>query len=165
MAERVFAYIDGPNLHTSTQSLAWKIDYYRFRIHLQETYKVIKPIIFLSYRREHQALYKILQQYGYALVIKPEAEAFAAKNRDCVDSEIIFNAMRDITQYDKAVIVSGNGDLYSLVDYLYKQGKLTRLIVPNYYHYSTVLNKYAPNRIDFMNNLQQKLSYQPAVAA
>jgi uncharacterized LabA/DUF88 family protein len=47
--------------------------------------------------------------------------------------------MIDYDTYDKAVILTGDGDFACLVRHLRKQGKLRRLIVPNHDKYSVFL--------------------------
>lgn len=77
-----------------------------------------------------------------------------------VDAELILHTMIQYKKYDKALIVTGDGDFYCLVDYLNKQGKLLKLLVPNVHKYSKLLKPFAPNKLDFMNNLKQKLEYK-----
>ncbi len=61
--------------------------------------------------------------------------------------------------FNQALIISGDGDFHCLVEYLIEQNKLYKLIVPNYYKYSSLLRKFV-YKIDFLNNLKQKLSKQ-----
>jgi uncharacterized LabA/DUF88 family protein len=65
--------------------------------------------------------------------------------------------MIEYNHYDKAIIVSGDGDFYCLVDYLNKQGKLLKLLVPNGEKYSKLLKRLPRAKRDSMNNLQSKL--------
>lgn len=37
----------------------------------------------------------------------------------------------EFPNYDKAIIVSGDGDFYCLADYLVKKNKLSKIIVPS----------------------------------
>jgi uncharacterized LabA/DUF88 family protein len=46
-----------------------------------------------------------------------------------------------MSNYDKAIIVSGDGDFYCLVEYLENKGRLLHLLTPNG-HYSGLYNKY-----------------------
>lgn len=64
--------------------------------------------------------------------------------------------------FDKAIIVSGDGDFYCLVDYLQIKNKLARLLIPDAFRYSGLLKKFAPNKVHFMNNLQSALEYKKA---
>ena len=64
--------------------------------------------------------------------------------------------MIEFPNYDEAIIVSGDGDFYCLVEYLASKKKLGRVIVPNRLKYSALLRKYG-RYIDFLNSLSKKL--------
>ena len=66
--------------------------------------------------------------------------------------------MIEYEHYDKALIVTGDGDFYCLVDYLFKNDKLLKLMIPNKDKYSSLFRKMM-RRIVFMNNLKGKLEY------
>jgi len=61
--------------------------------------------------------------------------------------------------YDKAIIVSGDGDFHCLLEYLEEKEKLLKLIIPNRLKYSSLLRKFML-KIAFMNNLKEKLKYK-----
>ena len=63
--------------------------------------------------------------------------------------------------YDKAVIVTGDGDFYCLVDYLMRHNKLERLLIPDRRRFSSLYRKLMPH-VHFMNGLQGKLAYRKA---
>ena len=68
--------------------------------------------------------------------------------------------MIEFPNYDKAVIVTGDGDFASLVEYLKKQKKLKQLIVPNQHRYSKFLEDVVPkSKITALNGFEQQLSY------
>lgn len=50
--------------------------------------------------------------------------------------------MIEYKNYNKAIIVSGDGDFRCLIDYLQKKQKLLKVIIPNKYSYSALLRKY-----------------------
>jgi uncharacterized LabA/DUF88 family protein len=50
--------------------------------------------------------------------------------------------MIECPNYSKAVIVSGDGDFFCLIEYLDGQKKLEKIIVPNE-KYSSLLRKYS----------------------
>ena len=64
--------------------------------------------------------------------------------------------MIDYNNYDKAVIITRDGDFYCLVEYLEEKGKLGRIIIPNRKAYSQLLSKFR-KYMDYMNNLKNKL--------
>lgn len=67
--------------------------------------------------------------------------------------------MIEYQNYDKALIVTGDGDFYCLVDYLIKQNKLLNLMIPNRSQYSSLFRKMM-SCIVFMDNPKHKLEYK-----
>jgi uncharacterized LabA/DUF88 family protein len=60
-----------------------------------------------------------------------------------VDAELVLHTMIEYRNFSKAVIVSGDGDFYCLIEYLVDNNKLEKIIVPNK-KYSSLLRKYSP---------------------
>jgi len=58
-----------------------------------------------------------------------------------VDAELVLHTMIEYPNYKKAVIISGDGDFYCLIEYLVKQNKLLKIIVPNI-RFSSLLRKF-----------------------
>lgn len=69
---------------------------------------------------QNQALYTNLQKDGYILIFKPTLSLPADDVKGNVDAELVLHAMIEYQNYDKALIVTGDGDFYCLVDYLAK---------------------------------------------
>ena len=155
-----YAFIDSQNLNISIKNLGWKLDFYRFKIYLREKYKVETAYLFIGYVPEYQSLYNSLQKYGYVLVFKPTLKYKDGKVKGNCDAELVLQAMIDYKKYDRAVIVSGDGDFYCLISYLLEQDKLEKVIIPDVKHYSALLKKAAKNKLDFLNNLKKKLEYK-----
>ncbi len=68
--------------------------------------------------------------------------------------------MIDYKKYNKALIISSDGDFYSLVKYLYKNDKLKHVMSPYIKTCSVLLKKTAKEKIIFMDNLKKKLEYK-----
>ena len=75
------------------------------------------------------------------------------------DAELVLQAMIEYPNYHKAVIVTGDGDFYCLIDHLKKHDKLEKLIIPNRDKFSSLLRKFGTD-INFMNDLKNKLEYK-----
>ena len=60
--------------------------------------------------------------------------------------------------YDKAVVVSGDGDFSCLHEYLCKNNKMFKLIIPNKLSASSLLSKYERYKV-FIEYEQEKLKY------
>ena len=154
-----YAFIDGQNLNLSIRSQGWILDFRKFRQYLGRRYGVTKAFLFIGYVYENQALYTGLQKDGYILVFKPTLKLPSGKVKGNVDAEIVLHAMTEYENYGKALIVTGDGDLYCLVDYLVKNDKLLKLMIPNKNSFSSLFRKLMPNII-FMNNLKGMLEYR-----
>ena len=157
--ETNYAFIDGQNLHLGVQDLGWKLDYKKFRVYLHDKYRVTKAYLFIGYVPENQELYKSLQEYGYILVFKPLLIPKDGKPKGNVDADLVLRTMIEYPNYGKAVIVTSDGDFYSLVDYLYSKNKLRIVLASHKNKCSILLQKKAREKIDFMDNLRNKLEY------
>lgn len=157
--ERNYAFIDSQNLHLGILDQGWRLDFSRFRIYLKDKYKVTKAFLFIGYVGGNETRYTELQKAGYIVIFKPTLVQKVDRRtiiKGNVDAELILRAMIEYPRYDRAVIVSGDGDFYCLIEYLLKKNKLKRLLVPNRLKYSALLRKFA-QYTDSMNALKQKV--------
>ncbi len=159
MKKKNFAFIDSNNLHLAIKELGWHLDYGRFRKYLTEKYHVIKAYIFIGYMEQHKDLYKSLQEKGYILIFKPTLVYKDGSTKGNCDAELVLQAMIDFDNYDKAVIVSGDGDFFCLVDYLVKQKKLGKLLIPNQKKYSALLKSIPSEYLAFVSDLKKKVVF------
>lgn len=155
--ESNYAFIDGQNLHLGIQNLGWRLDFARFRRYLAEKYAVTTAYYFIGYVPGNQPLYSELQKAGYVLVFKPTIPDGDGNIKGNIDADLVLQAMLDFNKYDKAIIVTSDGDFYSLVKYLYQNNKLRSVMSPYVKTCSTLLRKEAKERIVFMDNLRHKL--------
>jgi uncharacterized LabA/DUF88 family protein len=157
-----YAFIDSQNLNLGVLGLGWKLDFRKFRVYLKEKYGIGKAYLFLGHLPENENLYGALREYGYELIFKPVIRQKNKEVKGNIDAELVLQAMIDLNQYQRAVIVTGDGDFYCLVKYLKERGKLLRLIVPNRYKYSTLLRQgvLAGVPTSFVNDLRKILEYK-----
>jgi len=153
-----YAFIDSQNLNLSIRDQGWYLDFKKFRIYLKDKYNITKAFLFIGYVNENQSLYTNLQEYGYILVFKPTLKLPNGKVKGNVDAELVLQAMIEFENYDKALIVTGDGDFHCLVKYLIKKGKLLKLMIPNRHVYSSLFRKMM-SHIVFMNDLKGKLAF------
>src|SRR3989344_5280975 len=152
--ENNFAFIDSNNLHLAIKGLGWDLDYQKFRKYLLEKYSVVKAYIFIGFVEKNKDLYKSLQEKGYVLIFKPTLVYKDGKTKGNCDAELVLQAMIDIKDYDKAVLVTGDGDFFCLVDYLLKQKKFEKLLVPNQKSYSALLKVIPSESLAFVSDLK-----------
>lgn len=152
-----YAFIDSQNLHLGIRDAGWKLDFRRFRIYLEEKYKVTNTYLFIGYIEGQQDLYKSLQEMGYICIFKPTLKYRDGMVKGNCDAELVLQAMIEINDYNKAVIVSGDGDFHCLIKYLVKQDKLCKLLVPNQKKYSALLKRFPSEYLAFITDLKHKL--------
>lgn len=129
--KNIFAFIDSQNVNLAIRDQGWELDFSRFRKYLSEKYSVSKAFLFIGYVPKNQQLYIQLQNAGYIIIFKPCMFLRDGSVKGNVDAELVLHAMIEYQNYDQAVLVTGDGDFACLVDYLSKQGKLLKLLVPN----------------------------------
>lgn len=155
-----FAFIDSQNLNMGIKESGWSLDYGKFLVYLKEKYSVKKAYLFIGYIPENQNLYSKLQEFGYVLVFKPVLKGVNGKAKGNVDADLVLKAVLKKEEYEKAILVSSDGDFYCLVDYLYGKNKLKCVLSPNMKKCSVLLKKSAKEKIIFMDNLKNKLRYK-----
>ncbi len=100
----------------------WKLDYRKLYILLKHKYRVSKVYMFLGLVEANRLLYEELKSIGYSLIFKKtlevrkEGKVFVKGNVD-VELSIYCSAIY-YGQYDKAVVISGDGDFSLLYDFL-----------------------------------------------
>ena len=87
-------------------------------------------------------------------------ESILFKKKGNVDVEIVFEMMRNLIDnpenFDKIVLVSGDGDYKKCVEYLIKKDKFLRVLFPSKHHsslYKKIDNKYKLRLEDIKNKI------------
>lgn len=160
-ARNNYAFIDSQNLNLSIKALGWNLDFAKFRVYLKEKYGVAKAFLFIGYIEGNNDLYKFLQEAGFICIFKPTLKYKDGTTKGNCDAELVLQAMIEYPNYDRAVIVTGDGDFYCLVNYLIEKEKLEAVLVPNRFKFSALLKlKLFRPRLRYMNDLEDKLAYK-----
>lgn len=158
-AENNYAFIDSQNLHLAIRDSGWRLDFARFRVYLAEHYSVTKAFLFIGYIEGNSDLYKTLQEAGFICIFKPTLKYRDGTTKGNCDAELVLQALIEFPSYEKALIVTGDGDFHCLVKYLLEQGKLKAILIPNRKKFSALLKfKIFHSFLRFMNDLQGLLS-------
>lgn len=154
-----YAFIDSQNLNLSIREQGWILDFARFRILLKSKYLVDKAFLFIGYVPGNEALYTYLQHAGYVVVFKPtiyDKDLKVIKGN--VDAELVLQCMIEYANFDKAIIVSGDGDFHCLIKYLCEKEKLFRVGIPSRRKFSSLLRGFR-HYFFFVDDLKHKLEY------
>lgn len=172
----VYAFIDGQNLNLGVRKdvvnskgkviySGARLDYRRFRHYLRDKYNVKQAYLFIGLIPTNNHLYTYLQRCGFTLVFKTVStymdENGQSINKGNVDTDIVlWSGVRLADEYDGAIFVSGDGDFLSLYEYMVEIGKLHRIIVPNRFRYSKLLNTYR-DKLAFISDIPSMLKPEP----
>lgn len=165
-----YAFIDSQNLNLGTQRTGWKMDWRKFRKFLRDQYGVSKAYMFIGYMHENESLYEYMHELGFLVVLKPTLDITGKqegkdqdKDKDKatvkgnVDTELVLYAMKELPNYEQAIIVSGDGDFFSLAEHLESQGKLANILAPNW-QYSSLLKPFE-KKIVRLDQKRRQLAY------
>jgi uncharacterized LabA/DUF88 family protein len=174
-----YAFIDSQNLNLGTQRMGWKLDWRKFRQYLADKHGVTKAYTFIGYMSENEQMYEYMHELGYLVVLKPTVDVTTPHEtndkadtqathkpseekekptiKGNVDAELVLYAMKELPHYSRAIIVSGDGDFFSLAEYLQEQGKLAHILTPNW-QYSSLLKAF-DNKIIRLDQLRRQLTY------
>lgn len=83
-----------------------------------------------------------------------------------VDTDIVFITMRKVADnedFDKVILVSGDGDYFKMVQYLIEKSKFGRLLAPNERYMSSLYKTLEPKYYAFLNRseVRQKIELRP----
>ncbi|MEN8253174.1 MAG: NYN domain-containing protein [Patescibacteria group bacterium] len=157
--QTTYAFIDSQNLNLGVKSQGWKLDFKRFRVLLSEKYGVEKALLFIGNVPGNESLYAWLQKVGYIVILKPTLVYKKGKQvriKGNVDAELVLHSMIEWSNYDKSILVTGDGDFHCLVEHLDNKEKLKKIIVPNK-KFSTLLRKFGKYIVN-INNFKDKVA-------
>ncbi len=155
--EHNYAFIDSQNVYRGIESLGWKIDWFKFRKYLSEKYGVAVAYLFIGYVAKHNDLYDLFQKAGFVVKFKPTIPDGEGSIKGNIDADLVLQVMLDYEKYHQAVIVTSDGDFYSLVRRLYDTDKLRMVLSPYKGTCSNLLKQTAKDKIVYMDNLRKKI--------
>jgi uncharacterized LabA/DUF88 family protein len=142
--ENNYAFIDGQNLYFSTikSHNPWIIDFLKFRTYLKDKYSVKKAFYFIGYfDKAYKNIYKDIRQAGFILIFKEHCSLMSSKKKGNVDSDIIFFIMKKLYKkeiFNKIILISGDGDYKTLIDFLIEENKLCKILFPSRHNASSL---------------------------
>ena len=162
MEENNYAFIDGQNLHKTIESLTWFFCYFKFYQLLQTRFNITKAFYFIGFTQNRNCLlYRRLRSAGFQLSLRLPTiyyENGQRKIKANVDSNLITCALTKLNNFDKALIVAGDGDYYYFVKYLLRNEKLLNILLPSRQDSSNLYrSNMFMNKIAYINNMRSYL--------
>ena len=138
--------------------IGWQLDYELFIAYLRDRFGAKKVVVCIWYIESNVRFYNKLESYGYELVFKKTLIQWETIKWN-VDAELVMHASLSINTYDKAILVTGDGDFFCLAEELERRWKLERILTPNNHTFSQ-LYKPLIHRILPLTRIRQKLEYK-----
>jgi len=162
-----YAFVDAANMIYRNQYVhSWTIDLKKLLTYLQHRYGVSRTLYYggIDNRNRTQVqLYGKLAMWGYELRLNPVKRFVNDKGewylKADVDARMAFEAMKLQSEYDRAVLLTGDGDFFWLLEYLLqKKERVWLLADPR--KTAKELKKLIGSNFANLNNLRSQLEYQ-----
>jgi uncharacterized LabA/DUF88 family protein len=104
-----------------------------------------------------EALYEKIQNAGFILVFRQHSEAMIGTKKGNVDSDIIFSIMKRLYKqedFEKVVLVSGDGDYKNIVDFLIEEKRFLKVLFPDRKRASSLYKKIGSEYHDSLENIK-----------
>jgi len=158
--ENNYAFIDAQNIFLETKKVGLDIDWRAFRKFLYDIFSIKKAFIFIGYLPKNQKIYENYKKSDFKIIFKEVVADSNGKLKGNVDAELVLESMKRLDEYDKAVIVSSDGDFACLVKYLKENKKFRAVISPTRKSCSYLLRKAVGGRIVYLENSKNKFEKQ-----
>lgn len=168
-----YAFIDGNNLHLTFIGLGVPLKYDKLLSYLKKRHNVTTAYYFIGRISQNQHIYDTLTSYGYSLKFrdvtkkggKPVTcpscgklfEIDKGKTKCDCDADLVLQVMDVIKDYDKAIIITSDGDFDNLVKKLITLDKLDMVLAPSKGGCSHLLSSAARGRIAFVDKLMDEI--------
>lgn len=155
MIPKTYAFIDMQNIHLGVKNLGWEINWKKLFIYLEKKHHTEKIFIFLGYIPSNERLYNKLRTIGCTLMLKEVVIGKDGKSKGNVDAELVLEVVDRITQYDKGILISGDGDFVCLLYYWRKHNKKFSILSPSPKTTSFLLRKHGRENLLYISRMKQ----------
>lgn len=116
-----FAFIDATNIIYGASNYGWRMDFHKLAHYLKMRFGVSKILYYAGVDNENLKqlkFYEKLQEFGFQLRLVPVKKFKDGKKKADVDSRMTFEMMKYFKEYDRAVVMTGDGDFYWVLEHL-----------------------------------------------
>ena len=131
---RVFVFIDAANVFYSQRTLKWRISYEKLKKYFEYELNLQKIFIYTARdekRPEQEKFIKMLISNNFTVRTKPVKQIRIANGvyqwKGDFDVELTMDMLDNLSNYDSAVLLSGDSDFAPVIDRIKSHGK--RVIV------------------------------------
>jgi len=168
-----YAFIDGNNLHLTFVGLGVQLKYDKLLSYLKKRHNVTTAYYFIGRISQNQHIYDTLTSYGYTLKFRDVSikggkqvtcpacgkpfEIDKGKTKCDCDADLVLQVMDEVPAYDRAIIITSDGDFDNLVKKLISLDKLDMVLAPSKAGCSHLLSSATRGRIAFIDKLLDEI--------
>ena len=121
LKERTAVFIDASNIIYGARDYGWRMDFRKLIKYLKERFGARKVFYYAGLDAENKkqlGFYEKLQEFNYILRLVPVKTFKDGQRKGDVDSRMTFEMMKYFKEYDRAIVMTGDGDYYWVLEYL-----------------------------------------------
>lgn len=122
---KTYAFIDASNIIYGARAERWFIDQQKLFKYLKNKFSVSKAFFYYgkdSRNVKQQKFLKRLEEFGYVLRVK-EIKRYGTKSKANCDVDLTMDVLLKIKEYQRAIMLTGDGDFLPLIQYIVKRKK------------------------------------------
>lgn len=124
-ATETYAFVDASNIIYGARAEGWFIDQKKLLQYLKNKFAVSKAFFYYgkdSKNNKQQKFLKRLEEFGYILRVK-EIKRYGTKSKANCDVDLTMDILLNLKKYQRAIMLTGDGDFLPLIQYIVKQKK------------------------------------------
>lgn len=154
----IHAFIDAQNVQRGISGQGWKYDLNKLRVYLTDKFGVTHAHFFIGHITGNETLYTAIQSAGFIIQFRETRGAGKGEIKGNVDVNLTLQAVDTLDFYDKAVLLSADGDFAPLVRYWKRKGKFCSIVSPaTKNRTSHLLKRDAAGLISYLSDSRDKL--------
>ncbi|MEX1052308.1 MAG: NYN domain-containing protein [Patescibacteria group bacterium] len=134
--KRVSLFIDAANILYSQQSLGWRIDYRKLKKYFKDNASLKKAYFYsgkISGNNKQENFFKLMKKFGYLVKTKEvkwikDSNGKILKGKGNLDVELALDLTHTASDFDTAILLSGDSDFASAVSFIKSLGKIVIVI-------------------------------------
>lgn len=128
---KTYVFIDASNIIYGASGHGWKMDFRKLSHYLKTRYGAIRILYYAGLDSENNKqlrFYEKLQEFGYELRLVPVKIFKDGHKKADVDSKMTFEMMRYFRDYNRTIVMTGDGDFYWVLEYLLEKKRDVKLL-------------------------------------
>lgn len=122
---RTYAFVDASNIIYGARAEGWFIDHKKLFNYLRNKFQTSKTFFYFGKddrNPKQTAFLKKLASFGYTLRVK-QIKRFGRRTKANCDVDLTMDMLLLIGKYDRAIVLTGDGDFTPLLSYLISKKK------------------------------------------